>query len=94
MDPELKRLVEETHALSKDNHRILRSIRRHQLISSFWKVIVWIVVLALSYYFYQAYLAPLAAKFSASGATAPAGLFGLPTTADLQKLINSYKAGQ
>ncbi|MDE2173117.1 MAG: hypothetical protein KGJ31_00740 [Patescibacteria group bacterium] len=95
MDPELKRLLEETHALAKDNHRMLRAIRRDQWFGLIGKIIIWIIVLLLPLYLYQQYLQPFVSKFTASpGTAAPSGPFGLPTTAELQKLINSYKVGQ
>ena len=94
MDPELKRLLEETHALARENHRILRAIRRDQWFGFVGKIIIWIIVLLLPLYLYQQYLQPIVSKFSATpGTTTSSGLFGLPTTAELQKLINSFKAG-
>ena len=95
MDPELKRLLEETNALAKDNHRMLRAIRRDYWIGLAGKILFWVIILALPLYFYQQYLQPLVDKFSTStGVSANSGPFGLPTTAELQKLIDSYKAGK
>jgi Trk-type K+ transport system membrane component len=97
MDPELKREIEEMHALVKDNHRMLRAIRRSQWLSFMSTVIIWIVVLALPLYLYQQYLAPIVANFSAASGmstTTTSGFLGLPTSAELQKLINSAKSGQ
>lgn len=94
MDPELKRLLDETRALAKDNNRMLHAIRRHQWYGVIGTVVVWIIVLALPLYLYQQYLQPFVAKFSATSGTTTSGPFGFPTSADLQKLINSYKAGQ
>lgn len=96
MDPELKRVLDETHALAKDNHRMLRAIRRDQWIGFLGKIVVWFVILILPLYLYQQYLGPIISRFSGlSGmATSSPNIFGLPTTADLQKLINSYKAGK
>jgi len=94
MDPETKRQLEEIHALAKDNHRMLRSIKRHQWYSFLGTIIIWIVVLALPLYLYQQYLQPFVSKFSATTGITTSGPFGLPTSADLQKLINSYKAGK
>ena len=89
MDPETKRLIEETRAFAKDNHDMLRAIRRHQWYSAIGTIIVWTLVLAVPLYLYQQYLQPFVDKFSA-----PSGIFGLPTSAELQKLINSFKSGQ
>lgn len=94
MDPEVKRQLEEIHALSKDNHRMLRTIRRHQMIAVIGKIIFWIILLALPLYFYQQYIQPLVAKFQTTSGITPSGPFGLPTSADIQKLINLYKAGK
>ena len=90
---EIERQLEEIHALARDNHRMLKAIRRTQWVSFFGKLIIWAVLLALPLYFYQQYLYPIASKFSQVSSTTPSGVFGLPTSADLQKLINSYQAG-
>lgn len=92
MDPELKRELQEMRALVKDNHDMLRSIRRHQWWSFVTTVVFWIVVLVAPFYLYQQYVQPLVEKFSAPSAAT--GGFSLPTSADVQKLINSFKAGQ
>lgn len=91
MDPELKKVLDETHALAKDNHRMLRAIRRAQLFGFVGKLVIWVIVLLLPLYLYQQYLEPIVSQFAAPGATST-GPFGLPTTADLQKLLNSYRA--
>ncbi len=91
MDPELKRLLDETHALAKENHRMLRAIRRDQWLGLVGRIIVWIIVLALPLYLYQQYLQPFVTKLVPGAATT--SVFGLPTSAEVQKLINSYKAG-
>ena len=93
MDPEIKKLMEETHALTRDTHRLVRAMRRDQWVSFFGRIIIWTIVLLLPLYLYQQYLYPLVSKFTASGTT-PSGPFGLPTSADIQKLIDSYKTGK
>ena len=95
MDPELKQILEETRALAKDNNRMLRAIRREQWIGWVGKIIIWIIVLALPLYLYQRYLQPIVNQFFiTSGIPATSGPFGFPTSADIEKLINSYKTGQ
>ncbi|MBI3572429.1 hypothetical protein HY091_02785 [Candidatus Kaiserbacteria bacterium] len=91
MDPETKKLLEETHALAKENHRMLSAIRRDQWFNFFGKIIIWAIVLLLPIYLYHQYLAPIVAKIAPPGTTT-GGLFGLPSSAELQKLIDSYKA--
>lgn len=94
IDYEEKHLIEENLALTKDNHRMLRAIRRDQWLAFIGKLIFWAIVLALPFYLYQQYLQPLVSKFSAMTGVTTSGPFGLPTSADLQKLINSFPAGQ
>lgn len=94
MDPEVKRQLEEIHALSKDNHRMLRAIRRDQWINFISKIIFWIIMLALPLYLYQQYIQPFVSQFQMASGIKPSGPFGLPTSTDIQKLINLYKAGK
>ncbi len=94
MDPELKRLLEETNALAKDNHRMLRAIRRDQWIGFIAKVVFWIIVLALPLYLYQQYITPFIERFNATQSPTSTSPFWTPSSVELQKLLNSYKAGQ
>ncbi len=78
MDPEFKHLLEETHALAKDNHRLLRSVRRHQIIELFGKWFFYLIlILGGSYYFFQ-YVQPLIEA-------------GIQPSSPFQKLIQSYQ---
>ncbi len=94
MDSELKRHLDEIHALAKDNHDMLRAIRRHQWYGFLGSILFWAILIVTPLYLYQQYLQPFVAKFSATTGVSPSGPFGLPTSADLQKLINSFKGGQ
>ncbi len=91
MDPEIKRQLEEIHALAKDNHRLLRSVRRHQLFGIIASIVFWLVILITPFYLYSQYLQPFVSKFQTTTGTSTSGPFGLPTSADIQKLINSFK---
>lgn len=93
MDPELRRTLDEVHALVKDNHRMLRAIRREYWFGVVGRIVIWIVVLALPVFLYQQYLGPIVSSYlSAQGAT-PTGAFGFPTSADIQKLLDSMRVG-
>src|SRR3989344_1950724 len=93
MDPELKRELDMIRALTKENHDMLRAIRRDQWLGFIGRVIVWIIVLALPLYLYQQYVQPIVSQFSTADAATTTSMFGIPTYAELQKLINFYKAG-
>jgi len=90
----VKRQFEELHALVKDNHRLLRAVRRHQLLETFGKLVLWLILLGVGGYFYAQYLAPVVQKFIENPGATSTGLFGLPSSADLQKLIESAKSGK
>ncbi len=62
MTPEEKRLLEETHALSEENNRILKKIRRASLVSTIVRLSYWVIIIGLSfgaYYFIQPYIEQL-----------------------------------
>jgi len=96
MDEEIRRLLDETHALAKDNHRMLRAIRRGQVMGFISTLIIWVVVLALPLFLYQQYLQPIIAKISATSGvstTTATGLFGLPSSTQIGKMIDSIRGG-
>ena len=59
MDPELKRMVEEGLALAKDNHRMLRAMRRDAWFSFFGQLLFWLVIIVGPLYFLAPYLGSL-----------------------------------
>lgn len=94
MDPELRQQLEEIHALARDNHRLLREVRRHQIFELLGKYALWAIIIAGSVYGTVTYVQPLISKFTSVTGMTPSGLLGLPSSVDIQKLINSYKVGQ
>ncbi len=96
MDPQQQQQIQqqlaEIHALAKDTHRLARAVRRHQLLDTWGKVIMWLIILGGSAYWFQIYVKPLINQFRVTGTSS--NLLGLPTSTDLQNLINSYKPGQ
>ncbi len=92
MDPELKRELEELRALTKDSHRMLRAIRRDQIFSFIVKVIIWLGIIALPIFFYHQYIGPRLDQFQKNPTGAALNLFGLPSSSDIQKLIDQYRA--
>lgn len=49
MDPESKKLLQEAVELSRDNHAMLKKLRRSQKNAHMWKTIYWVVAIALTY---------------------------------------------
>jgi hypothetical protein len=81
--------------LAKDNHHLLRTIRRHQLISAYGKLFIWLILVIITALSYQVFVRPYVDALMTSGVpTTQAGAFSIPTTTPFGKLINSLKAGQ
>ena len=62
MTPEERQLLKETAELVKENHSILKSIRRSNRISSFFRAIYWLIIVGTAfgtYFFLQPYIDPL-----------------------------------
>jgi len=90
MDPELKRLLEENLKITKNNNDILRSIRHHQWLGLLTSTVFWIVIIAAPIYAFQHYIQPFLSHSHGNATSTPA-FFVVPTSADLQKLLNSFK---
>ncbi len=88
MDPEVKRQLEEIHALVRDNHHLIRAVRRHQLFGIVMSIVFWLVILITPFYLYQQYLQPLVAKFQSTQGTTTSG--GGATT-PVQNLIKLFQ---
>ena len=71
MDPELKKMLEETKSLAEDNNKMLRKMRNMQKWASFWSVLKWILIIGItwgSFYVLQPYVDKLKSMYdSVSG---------------------------
>jgi len=59
MDPESKKLLEETYSLTKENNAMLSSIKRSMLWARVVTVVYWIAIIGVSvgaFYFVQPYI--------------------------------------
>lgn len=59
MDPEERKLLEETHRLARENNHLLKAVRRYHWIGFMVKVLIWSSLILLPLYFYQSFLAPV-----------------------------------
>jgi hypothetical protein len=62
MDQEEKDLLEKTYEMAKENNHILKGIRSSNRLSSFIRVLYWVIIIGVSiatYYFVQPYVNPL-----------------------------------
>lgn len=98
ISPELKKELDQIQVLEKDNNRMLRAIRRGQWLSTLWTILIWAIAISLPLYLYQQYLQPIVSKFymppAGSTTAAHSTSFSIPSSAELQKLLNSFTAGK
>lgn len=78
MNPDDRKLLEDTYELARSNHRMLRAMRNEAFLGFLVHLLIWAAVFAISYWFYQQYLAQYL------------GL--LPSFAEMQKLLQSYQS--
>ena len=70
MDPESKKLLEETFALAQENNRMLQSMRRSMRLSRIMSFLYWAFIIGSAvgaYYFIQPYLEQLVGVYSGAG---------------------------
>lgn len=92
MDPEIKRQLEEIHALVKDNHQMLRAMRRDAWLGFFARIIFWVIIIVAPLYFLQQYLQPLMDNLSVLSSIPGVTGTNLPSSTEVQKLLESLKA--
>lgn len=92
----LEKLLKETHDLAKENNKLLRRMERNALISFFFKILIWLVILGVPIFFLSPYLTPLISAVSSGTAssTIPSSLLGLPSIDQAQKLLEAVKPAQ
>ena len=59
MDPESKKLLQDTYVLTQDNNRMLRSITRSMHFSRIINIIYWVIIIGSgigAFYFVQPYI--------------------------------------
>lgn len=90
----MRKMMQEQLAITKDNNNVLRAIRHHQWLGTVVTAAFWILLLIAPFYLYQHYIQPFTSKFVPAGSATSTNPFGIPSSADIQKLINSFKAGK
>jgi len=70
MDPESKKLLQDTLALAQENNNILHSMRRSMRVQRIMSLLYWIFIIGSAvgaYYFIQPYLEQLMGIYSGAG---------------------------
>lgn len=98
MDEELKRILDENLAISKESLKILKGIRRANRLASVFKIFYWLVIIGSAvgaYYFLQPYIKQGLAivnqvQETASGVQKIGGAKnGSPTVSDILKNLEN-----
>ena len=88
MDEELKQLLEENLAVTRENNELLKKIRRDAMVSLVVKVVFYLLVLGVPIFLISTYLGPL---LSQTGADSSTTLFGVPSPDEAKQLFEQYK---
>jgi len=67
MDPETKRLLEESLVITKENNEMLKKLVRNQKIANMYRIFYWSVIILSSvgaYYFIKPYLSSMSNLYS------------------------------
>ena len=59
MDPESKKLLEDTYALTEENNKMLHNIKRSMFLARIMSILYWLVIIGVSvgaFYFIQPYI--------------------------------------
>lgn len=87
----LEQILEETKEIAEENNQILRELRRNWRVSFWIKVVLWALVLILPFLLIGPVLNAIVP--AVSGEQNGVGVFGVPDTAELQQLIDTYRQG-
>jgi len=66
MEGDLTNKINEIRALTEENNKILKSIRRHGRLATFMRLVYWIVIIGIgigSYYYIQPFVDPLISSY-------------------------------
>ncbi|MEK7080859.1 MAG: hypothetical protein AAB902_00470 [Patescibacteria group bacterium] len=72
MDPESKKLLEETFALAQENNKMLHKVRSVQKWATFWRTLKIVVVIGIalgSFYYLEPYLNKIADLYNSISGT-------------------------
>ncbi|MEI6581104.1 MAG: hypothetical protein WCO07_02955 [bacterium] len=72
MDPESKKLLQDTFALAEDNNNMLHKIRRGQKWANFTRMVYWLIIIGISvgaFYFLQPQIEQMQSLIKSTGAT-------------------------
>lgn len=87
---QIEHQIEELLETAEDNNRLLRSIQRSMRWGFWGRLLVWIIVLALPFIVLGPFLQAVVPGLSGNEGK---NLFGLPSTDQVQGLLNAYKSG-
>jgi len=93
-DKDMRDLLEESISVSKENNKILHSMRRSARFSFVGKILFWIIMLGIPAYLYITYLAPIVTSIvpvGASGGNHILNALGLPSVSSIQHTLDTAK---
>ncbi|MEK9160859.1 MAG: hypothetical protein AAB440_02375 [Patescibacteria group bacterium] len=79
----ISEMAKETLRLTKENNKMLKTIRRDAFIHGIIRIVIWLTLFAAGYYVTMTYLAPLLNMFTGAADMRPE---------DFQRLFEQYRA--
>lgn len=99
-DDELKNLLRQNLEVARENNEILKRMVKMGRIAFWFKVIIWVIVLALPILLIP-YILPLVRGFEVlngvpgvTSTSSTSSLFGLPSPTEVQHAIEEYRASK
>lgn len=90
---EIKRLLKENLALSRENHQILTGMRRSARISRVVSIFYWILILGVPIWLYFSYVKPYVEEMQTTYRDAQARIEGLPDMPDFGAFLPFLEGG-
>ncbi len=86
----IENLLSEQLELARDTNKVVRSIRRANRIAFWAKLVLWSLVIVVPFLF----IGPILKAFLPTANGAALNIFDFPSSAEIQKVIQTYRTGQ
>jgi hypothetical protein len=93
MDEDLRKQIQVSIDLNKENNDLLKKIRRTQKLNQIYKIFYWIVIVGFSYgayQFIQPYLTGMMDLYSMGSSVSGSNINNLSDVKNIENLLNSY----
>jgi hypothetical protein len=90
----LEQLLEDNIELAEENNKLIRSIRRGNRIAFWLKVVLWVIILGLPFFFIGPIMNALVPFTGSAKASNSSSVFGVPSPKELEAAYTAFKQHQ